>query len=975
LRLYAWLELGIAASCAVSPWLIDLVRWIYGSLGGQMSLGPTGATIVRLLGTVVVLGLPTVLMGGTLPAAAKAVTDAKDTRRRGLGLVYGCNTLGAVAGTALCTFYLLPLMGTRRTLWLTCILNMALAALSLKLASAFEGELTRHERRRQQRQEEMEAAEATLDRPHEPAPAWLVYLSALTVGCVFLMMELVWYRLLTPLLGGTTYTFGLILAIALAGIGLGGGLFSLLYRWWKPAAWQFALCCALEALVLAIPFAMGDELAIVSARGLAKSNADFAATLHGWINITLPIVFPAALLSGLQFPLLISLLGHGEERVGKQVGAAFAFNTLGCILGSLLGGFGLMPLLTAPGVWRLSVVAMAILGMLWLMRGETASRFRYLRFNAALPALAALGLILLPGPGIIWRHTAIGAGRSNFAELSGNKLEYRLRQLRRSVQWEHEGVESSLAIRGPDSIALYVNGKSDGNAIGDASTQILLGMVPATIHPAPKAAFVVGLGTGETAGWLGAIPEMERVDCVELEPAVVEMARRCAPVNHDVLHNPKVRLIFNDARESLTTTRDRYDLIISEPSNPFRAGVANLFTREFYAAASHRLNERGIFAQWLQSYEVDPKTLGIALNTLSSQFRHVELWQLKQWDLLLLASNEPLEYDVVKLRLKLRREPFRSAYRIAWRTDSVEGLLSGYVGGQKLIDVIAANADGELNTDDHNRLEYAFARAVVEAGDIKIDEWRNLAIDLKANRPAVQGAVEWERVIDHYLLTYLADEEPLPFVKNLSRAQSARWVAWNANLRGDHALALDRWNAQSYPPETSTELAAIAVTMISQGDPRAPALIERLRDFEPIEADTLSALLTLRNGDKKLAAMYCERALLGLRKDPWPVYVGSLCRLAQMIGERDERYREKMYDALREPFAMQVHDPERISAATALAEKIGGKTLLAHVESFEPYAPWTQRFLAVRAKAYDDANHPLARAAERDLKRYEAQQE
>jgi hypothetical protein len=156
----------------------------------------------------------------------------------------------------------------------------------------------------------------------------------------------------------------------------------------------------------------------------------------------------------------------------------------------------------------------------------------------------------------------------------------------------------------------------------------------------------------------------------------------------------------------------------------------------------------------------------------------------------------------------------------------------------------------------------------------------------------------------------LADEEPLPFVKNLSRAQSARWVAWNAQLRGAHALALDRWNAQPYPPETTTELAAIAVTMISQGDPRAPALIERLRDLEPIEADTLSALLTLRDGDQKLAAMYCERALLGLRQDP-----------------------------------------------------------------FEPYAPWTQRFLAVRAKAYDDANHPLARAAERDLKRYDAQQE
>src|SRR5262249_38963861 len=151
---------------------------------------------------------------------------------------------------------------------------------------------------------------------------------------------------------------------------------------------------------------------------------------------------------------------------------------------------------------------------------------------------------------------------------------------------------------------LLVNGKSDGNTIADAPTQVMLGLIGAAFHPNPRRALVVGLGTGETAGWLAQVPSIERVDVVELEPSVVHVAALCAPVNGNALANPKVHLIFGDAREFLLTTANTYDVIASEPSNPYRAGTASLFTREFYDAVAARLTAQGVFAQWVQAYEV-----------------------------------------------------------------------------------------------------------------------------------------------------------------------------------------------------------------------------------------------------------------------------------------------------------------------------------------------------------------------------------
>ena len=170
--------------------------------------------------------------------------------------------------------------------------------------------------------------------------------------------------------------------------------------------------------------------------------------------------------------------------------------------------------------------------------------------------------------------------------------------------WEAEGRESSVALLGSTGLAFAVNGKVDGHSRYDAGTQVMSGLLGALLHDGPRRVLVVGLGTGSTAGWLADVPGVERVDVVELEPAVAEVARRCASVNRNALANPRLRVYYADAREHLLTTRETYDLIVSEPSNPYRAGIASLFSRDFYRAVASRLREGGLFLQWIQAYEI-----------------------------------------------------------------------------------------------------------------------------------------------------------------------------------------------------------------------------------------------------------------------------------------------------------------------------------------------------------------------------------
>jgi spermidine synthase len=323
LRFYAQLELMIGLTAAVTPALIALMRYIYIGLGGTMAMGLTLGTIVRLLMSAVVLGVPTFLMGGTLPAVARATVGEEDINRRLVALLYGMNTLGAVIGTLLSTFYLLEKWGNSLALMVAAIFNVGIALMAFSIAK------------------QLPAIQAAPRKPvkiqQSAAPPAFVYIASAVAGFVFLLMEIVWYRMLCSILSASTFTFGLILAVALLGIGLGGLIYAMWFGGRRIGLSTFALVSALEALCVAFPYALGDQVALVALLLRPLGVFGFGGFVTGWAVVCLIVVLPAAIVAGVQFPMLIALLGKGRTKVGSQTGATYAWNTLGAIAGSLAG--------------------------------------------------------------------------------------------------------------------------------------------------------------------------------------------------------------------------------------------------------------------------------------------------------------------------------------------------------------------------------------------------------------------------------------------------------------------------------------------------------------------------------------------------------------------------------------------------------------------------------------------------------------
>jgi hypothetical protein len=345
---YAQLEAMVAGASALTPLLIWIARRAYIALGGAATLGSVGGTATRLVLTAAVLGVPTFLMGGTLPAAVRGIETADDNPRRGVGLLYGFNTLGAVAGCLLANFLMIETFGAQATLFVAAFANFLISRVAWSMGRSMPVQARSSPAPAAQELGAPSApaldagprVEERASRP--PVAAWFVLISSAAVGFAFFLMEIVWYRTLGPLLGGTVFTFGIILAVALFGIGIGGACYSLVGPKVRPTLGAFALSCVLEGALIAVPYALGDRLAMLATLLRPLGWLHFGGLVAGWTAVTMLVVFPPSVVAGVQFPLLIAMLGKGNDRVGEQTGLAYAANTGGAIAGALAGGFGLL---------------------------------------------------------------------------------------------------------------------------------------------------------------------------------------------------------------------------------------------------------------------------------------------------------------------------------------------------------------------------------------------------------------------------------------------------------------------------------------------------------------------------------------------------------------------------------------------------------------------------------------------------------
>lgn len=964
LALYAVLEVGVTVAAAVSPLLTDGVRAVYLGLGGSSALGDVGATLVRLALSALVIGVPAFLMGGTLPALTRAVTTSTDTGRRGLALLYGMNTLGAVLGVLLPTFVVFERFGFRRTLWLACLLNAVLAALAWAFATTTEGE----------------PAAAREDDAPALAPArgdrgtrLFVMLAAFVVGFAFFVSELVWYRMSAPILGGSSYTFGLVLACALLGVGAGG----LLYAAAPPRRASLALLamtCGLEALLLLVPYALGDEVALIAHHLRTYGITSFAAMVAGWAAIAGLLVVPAAVVAGYQLPLLVALAGSGRDGVGEDTGTVYAANTVGSVLGSLAGGFVLLPVMTAPGAWVFCALLLVGLGA-----AAIGLSFRTDRLTAALAIPVLVASVLLStaqGPTSLWRHTGIGAGRHQKVFTSHNQRLAFERHHDAFVIEEHEGRESSVAVYGRESLGLLVNGKSDGNTLGDAQTQVGLGLIPAVLHPAPKRAFVIGLGTGQSAGWLASAPTIESVEVAEIEPAVLLFAARCSDSNEAVLDNPKVKVRIGDGREALMTSSERFDVIVSEPSNPYRAGVSSLFTAEFYDAVAERLEKGGVFAQWTQGYEIDPETLRLVLATLRGSFQYVSVWQLAPFDFLLVATQEAPSLDVADLRSRLRGAAMARGLGEALAVYDVEGLLARHLAAPAFVDTFVA-AEPVLSTDDFPLLELRFASSVGRPrGPSLASDLFTAAARRGAHHPEVRGVVDWARVEE--LRPRASDLLGLaPSVSAHNATMAARHPFARAYGRG--SLIEAAAHAHTFTPAPHDVFALIAHAEVLATIPAAKeaydvAIARVIRAGALTEAAWIQLARQVYATDVLIDPVaLLDDAVTRLRTDPWPLsgVITRTLTLLESAAMPEEFARLVVSRLVEAPFVGQNFSFDRWRTAFILTDRLSRDRIPAEcVALFDEYLGWEERELRTRVRCYEEHAKERVPAAKRDLEAF-----
>jgi hypothetical protein len=390
-----------------------------------------------------------------------------------------------------------------------------------------------------------------------------------------------------------------------------------------------------------------------------------------------------------------------------------------------------------------------------------------------------------------------------------------------------------------------------------------------------------------------------------------------------------------------------------------------------------------MFLQWCQGYEVDARTIRTVYATLGTVYPHIQTWWTQSGDLLLMASAEPLVYDVGMLREKIRTEPYRTALACVWRVTDLEGMLAHQIANAQFAKDVAAREtqEGVINTDDTNIVEFAFARSVGTRSTFGPTTILQTAATRGLTRPDVtNGDVDWDRVEDRRISYYASEGRSLALGPNAPQDRRHRARMFSLLIDGNPPAAIQAWRQQGREPEDLTEMSFLANALNEVGSDDSLKLIERIRPTHPIEADALLAHLRWKQQRHEEALPALQRAYAGYRRDPWPDtdVMRRTLNLTVQMARADLRgdFAKLLYDALDEPFILSLHEETRLRAQLQIASRIdsltGSNLRVKVLEKFEPHVPWERNILTTRVEAYYRANHPRANQAAKDLDQFMA---
>ena len=651
LLVFAGIELGIGVCGVAVIYAMPLVDLVYAATAVQGFAG------ILLRGAVcsVCLLPPTVLMGASLPAISRWVKDSGQ-----IGYLYGANTIGAMGGCLAAGFYLLRVYDVVVASYTAVAINCAIAAVSWRMAA---GEPHREEAA-------LETAAGKND--------WNVYVAIAISGLCSLGAEVIWTRQLSLLLGGTVYTFSLILAGFLAGIGAGAFIAGRV----KQPRLALGICQFLLGGAIAwSAYALASVLPYWNFNSRHQFTMDFLSCAAA--------IVPAALLWGASFPLALGAAGIKGLDATRATSRIYAMNTIGAIVGALLFSLLLIPGVGTQQAQRVLIGLSAAASVIVLMPRRIA--------------LAGVAAVLFAWfvPALPWGVIAYGRQLSTKDDIG-------------TLMYAGEGMNSSIAITQLyDKRLFHVSGKVEASSEQqDMRLQRMLGHIPALFHPKPRSALVVGCGAGVTAGSFVAHPSIEKITLCEIEPLVVKAAARYFDSeNNNVIADRRTRVVNDDARHYILTTRDTFDVITSDPIHPWVKGSATLYTKEYFELCKRRLNPGGFITQWVPLYESNREAVMSEIATFFEVFPNGTIWGNdtdfeEGYDIVLLGQQGPARIDIDALQQRLDRPDHlrvtKSLRELGLGT--AISLLSTYAGDAESLREWLHSA--QINRDRNLRLQY-----------------------------------------------------------------------------------------------------------------------------------------------------------------------------------------------------------------------------------------------------------------------------
>jgi spermidine synthase len=735
-RAYGWLEIGIALYALAVPFLFSLVDNLYAVIWQQFHPGFFAFSLWRFLLSCLMLLVPTTLMGATLPLLSAALLRSAAQTSTSITRLYTRNLAGAICGCVIAGFLLLPVFGVRVTIYIAAVINILIGIVTILADRKVETALTEAAGVLPVSSDQLtpgtinsdNLGDAAFDKSASEArapienvaalrsgkninDAWFWLACAFISGFVTISTQVAWTRMLTMIIGSSTYAFTVVVALFL--VGLAGGACVVARGNFSGKLRESVLRVELfTAVSLYLSLVVANRLPglLVTAGLRLQINSWSGLLILQILSVALLILLPAFLM-GMVMPLVLVWAGTNlPNKSVRLVGRSYAVNTIGAIVGAFGAGFVLVPKFsTRFTILFAAALCLIVAGVAYQPKAD--ARDRDLQRGLAVGLTLVLVILMF-----------IFAPRMNLADLSVGAYDSLVRVLAKSrggvddgtVQQRgpeihellmyQEGPTSTVSVRKDwDITSMAINGRTNASDREDMPTQVMLGQMPLLLAPHITNALVVGYATGVTTGAMLQSP-IESVECVELEPATVRGSRFFEHVNNQPLNDPRLHLIIDDARTYLRVTPTRYDMIVSEPSHPWVPGVANLFTREFFQLGRERLSDQGIFVQWLQIYQLSTDSLRSVLGTFHETFPYVLVFRVEgAWkgkDLLLIGSRTPLTLDRIKERIS---DPRIAAELARVNIKGEADVRAWYVCDEtKLAPAVAGSV---INTDDNMHIE------------------------------------------------------------------------------------------------------------------------------------------------------------------------------------------------------------------------------------------------------------------------------